>query len=93
MEKTFEANWLPIFAGGLLIGGAILTPVSEAIRDANDVCGISRQAIACQPAILPDADMPHPDHVPAIVPNIAVTVSTSTSTAATPSTTVTGTSR
>jgi hypothetical protein len=93
MEKTFESNWLPIFAGGLLVGVAILTPVSEGIRDATDICSVSRQAVASQPAILPDADLPHPDHAPAIASNIAVTVTTSTSTATTPSTTVTGMSR
>jgi carbohydrate-binding DOMON domain-containing protein len=95
MEKTFEANWLPIFAGGLLVG-AILIPVSEGVRDATDVCGITHQAVACQPAILPAADLPHPDHAPTTLKTITATVTstaTSTSTGTMPSTTVTRTSR
>ena len=93
MEKTFEIDWLPIFAGGLLVGGAILIPVSEGIRDANDVCGVTREIVACQPAIVPDADLPHRDHVPATSGNTTVTaVSTATSitVGTTLSTTVTG---
>ena len=92
MEKSFELNWLPIFAGGLLIISG-LKAGTEAINEATDICGVSRQAIACQPAIVPAADLPDPDHAPASPSSItATTVSTSTSTTvgAMPSTTVTG---
>ncbi len=95
MEKALEANWLPIFAGGLLVG-ATLIPVSEGVRDATDVCGITHQAVACQPAIVPAADLPHPDYAPTSPKTITTTVTstaTSTSTGTMPSTTVTGTSR
>jgi hypothetical protein len=92
MEKTFKPNWLPALTGGLLVGGAILIPVSEGIRDAIDVCGFLRPVVACQPAILPPADMPHPDHAPASPWTIATTA-TSTSTTTLSPTTVTPTGR
>jgi hypothetical protein len=93
MEKTFRPDWA-VLAGGLLIGGAILIPVSEGIRDATDVCGVgfTSPVTACQPAILPSADLPHRDHVPA-TKDIAVTVATSTSTIATPTIAVAPSSR
>jgi carbohydrate-binding DOMON domain-containing protein len=93
MQKAFEGNWLPVFTGGLLVGGAILIPVSEGVRDATDVCGITHQAVACQPAIMPAADLPHPDHAPATpttITTIVTSTATSTSTGTMPSTTVTG---
>ena len=95
MEKAFETNWLPIFAGGLLVG-ATLIPVSEGVRDATDVCGVTHQAVACQPAITPAADLPHPDHAPTTARTVTTTVTstaTSASTGTMPSTTVTETSR
>jgi hypothetical protein len=64
MENTLRRGW--ILAGGLLVGGAIvLGPLAETIRDATDVCGTARQAIACVPALTPDSDLPHRDHGPA----------------------------
>jgi hypothetical protein len=73
---------------GLLIGGAIIVvPVSEAIRDATDICGIARQSVACAPALTPDSDLPHRDHGPATSTQTSVITSTATSTA------VTGSSR
>ena len=95
MEKSFELNWLPIFAGGLLIIAG-LKAGTETINEATNLCGATHQVIACQPAIVPAADLPDPDHAPASPSNItATTVATSTSTAvgAMPSTTVTGTAR
>jgi hypothetical protein len=82
MESTCKPDWrVPALAGGLLVAGAILIPVSEGIRDATDVCGVgfTSPVTACQPAILPSPDLPHRDHVPAATRNIAVTA-TSTST-------------
>ena len=94
--QTSKPVWsVPAWAVGVLVGGAILIPVSEGIGDANDVCGVgfTSPVTACQPAILPSPDLPHHDHVPAATRNIAVTVATSTSAAATPTITVTPTSR
>jgi hypothetical protein len=82
MESTCKPDWrIPALAGGLLVAGAILIPVSEGIRDAIDVCGVgvTNLPTACQPAILPSPDLAHGDHVPAATGNIA-TVATSTST-------------
>jgi hypothetical protein len=96
MESTCKPDWrVPTLAGGLLVAGAILIPVSEGIRDATDVCGVgfTSPVTACQPAILPSADLPHRDHVPAATRNIAVTVTSSTSTTATSTITVAPTSR
>ena len=95
METTFKSNWLPIFAGGLLVvvGGI----VQEDFRETSDGCGFSRQSVACQPATLPSADLPHPDHAPAIPSTITVTVSSTTATSmsnrTSPSTTVIGSTR
>ena len=90
MENTSKPDWVfPGLAGGLLVAGAILIPVSEGIRDATDVCGVgfTSPVTACQPAILPSPDLPHRNHLPAATGNIAV-AATSTSTTATSAITV-----
>jgi hypothetical protein len=95
LEATFRPNWLPIFVGGLLVVGG-LTPVLEGLKEAADVCGLSHQAIACQPAIPPLADRPDPDHAPATPSTITTTVTSTaaaTSNRMTPTTSVTGLSR
>jgi len=77
MGETVKPYWLPVL-GGLLIGGLI--PVSEGVREVSDFCEVTLFVAACQPADLPAADSPHPDHAPASPSNIAATVSSSTAT-------------
>jgi hypothetical protein len=92
--ETSKPSWLPVLAGGLLVGGAIVTSISEGI-DAVDFCrvGFTSPVSTCQPAILPSADLPHRDHVPAATRNIAVVATSTSSTTATPSITVAPTAR
>jgi hypothetical protein len=58
--------------------------VSEGI-DSVDFCrvGFTSPIAVCQPAILPSADLPHGDHVPAATRNIAVVATSTSSTTAT----------